>query len=249
MKKVAGIVLLFAFFGLPVKAQEFSLFGPGPFVGSSVAPSAETADSSEPLASPEPAALWPHLPPPHLGKPHFHLEKPSRSRFSLGGGYMYRTLLEADTHRQNMNGFSMYADYRIFRWLSAAADLSGAYNIGFTNGDTQLYTLMFGARIYPLGHRHKIIPFGEVLIGPAYSAFHLKPQGGYGDLSISGSSLAWMGGGGLDVRFKRRWTIRLIEADYEHTNFGIINSTGSYNGMSQGNYRGAVGIIYNFGVR
>ena len=36
------------------------------------------------------------------------------------------------------------------------------------NGNTQIYTLLFGARIYPLGHRHKITPFGEVLVGPAH---------------------------------------------------------------------------------
>ena len=142
----------------------------------------------------------------------------------------------------------MYADYRIFRWLSAAGDLSGAYNINSVNGNTQLYTLMLGARIYPLGHRHKITPFGEVLIGPGYSGYNLEPQGGFNEFSHWGWSTAWMGGGGVDVKFKKRWTIRLIEFDYEHTNFSQINA-GSYAGTSQGNYRGAVGFIYRFGQK
>ncbi len=158
------------------------------------------------------------------------------------------SLLQADGKRLNMNGFSMYLDYRIFRWLSFASDLSGAYNINSMNGNTQLYTLMFGARIYPLGHRHKITPFGEVLIGTGYSGYNLESQGGFNPYSHWGWANAWMGGGGFDVKFKTRWTIRLIEMDYEHGNFGAINAA-SYGGTGQGNYRAAVGIIYRFGQK
>jgi hypothetical protein len=57
-----------------------------------------------------------------------------------------------------------------------------------------------------------------------------------------------MGGGGFDVKFKKRWSIRLIELDYEHTNFYQINS-GNYGGTAQGNYRASVGMIYRFGVK
>ena len=139
MKMVAGILLLVAIFGPRVSAQELSLYGPLPI---SPAP-----------VSPPPENMLFGIPKPHLSKP--HVDKPTRANFELGGGYMYRSLLQADAKRLNMNGFSMYLDYRIFRWLSVASDLSGAYNINSTNGNTQLYTLMFGARIYPLGHRHK----------------------------------------------------------------------------------------------
>ena len=232
MKKVAGILFLLALFGVRVSAQELSLYGPLPI---SPAP-----------VSPPPENLLFGIPKPHIPKP--HLEKPSRSNFELGGGYMYRTLLEADGHRLNMNGFSMYADYRIFRWLSAAADLSGAYNINSVNGNTQLYTLMFGARIYPLGHRHKITPFAEVLVGPGYSGYNLEAQGGFNEFSHWGWANTWMAGGGFNVKFKKRWTIRLIEFDYEHTGFYQINAQ-NYGGTSQGNYRGAVGFIYRFGQK
>jgi hypothetical protein len=230
MKKVAGVLFLLAICGLRVSAQELSLFSPLP-----VAPVP---------VSPEPVDLKPHF--PHIPKP--HLQKPSRSNFELGGGYMYRSLLQADSLRLNMNGFSMYADYRIFRWLSVGADLSGAYNINSVNGNTQIYTLLFGARIYPLGHRHKITPFGEVLGGPAYSGYDLESQGGFNSFAHWGWASAWMAGGGFDVKFKKRWSIRLIELDYEHTNFYQINS-GNYGGTAQGNYRASVGMIYRFGVK
>ena len=176
MKKVAGILLLLAIFGVRVSAQELSLFGPLPI---SPAP-----------VSPPPENLLFGIPKPHLSKP--HVDKPTRANFELGGGYMYRSLLQADGKRLNMNGFSMYLDYRIFRWLSFASDLSGAYNINSTNGNTQLYTLMFGARIYPLGHRHKLTPFGEVLIGTGYSGYNLESQGGFNPYSHWGWANTWM---------------------------------------------------------
>jgi hypothetical protein len=235
MKKVAGILFLFAFFGLRVSAQELSLFGPLPVSPMPVSPMP---------VGPEPVNLTPSI--PHIPKP--HVDKPSRANFALGGGYMYRSLYEADGRRLNMNGFSMYADYRIFRWLSLGADLSGAYNINSVNGNTQLYTLMFGARIYPLGHRHKITPFGEVLIGTGYSGYTLESQGGFNPYSHWGWGNTWMGGGGFDVKFKQRWTVRLLEMDYEHTSFNQINA-GSYGGTAQGNYRASVGMIYRFGVK
>ena len=235
MKQVAGILFLLALFGVRVSAQELSLYGPLPISPAPVSPPPEN------LLFGIPKPHFPHIPKPQL-------EKPSRSNFELGGGYLYRTLLEADGHRLNMNGFSLYADYRIFRWLSAAGDLSGAYNINSVNGTTQLYTLLLGARIYPLGHRHKITPFGEFLIGPGYSGYNLEAQGGFNEFSHWGWSTAWMAGGGFNVKFTKRWTIRLIELDYEHTSFSQINA-GSYGGTSQGNYRGAVGFIYRFGQK
>src|SRR5579863_9882630 len=108
MKKVAGILFLLALFGARVSAQELSLFGPLPI---SPAP-----------VSPQPENLMLGIPKPHLSKP--HVDKPTRANFELGGGYMYTSLLQADGKRLNMNGFSMYLDYRIFRWLSFASDLS-----------------------------------------------------------------------------------------------------------------------------
>ncbi len=50
------------------------------------------------------------------------------------------------------------------------------------------------------------------------------------------------------MKFKKRWSIRLIEFDYEHTNFYQINA-GNYGGTAQGNYRVSVGMIYRFGVK
>ena len=70
-EKVAGILFLLALFGLPVSAQELSLFGPLPISPMPVSPAAG-------------GHLLQHLPPtPHLEKP--HLDKPTRATsFSTG---------------------------------------------------------------------------------------------------------------------------------------------------------------------
>jgi len=216
-KKVAGILFLLVFFCATAKAQEYSMFKPD------------------------------------LSK--FKPRKPTRTKFELGGGYTYRTFLEPDisvrppnlSNRQNQNGFGVFGAYRLFRWLSVAGDISGTYNISKANGNTQIYTLMFGPQIYPFGHRHKITPFGQILFGEGFSVFSLGSQGGFAPVSTWDHGYVWMAGGGLDMRFKKRWTIRLIQADYESTHFGNIG-TGTYAG-GQGNYRGSVGIIYRFGVK
>lgn len=180
--------------------------------------------------------------------------KPERAKFELGAGYTYRSFLEPSLHppnlsnRLNMNGFNVHGEYRVFRWLSAAGDISGAYNINSTNGNTQMYTLMFGPELYPLGHRHKITPFAHVLFGEGFSVYNLASQGGFAPVSHWDNGYVWMAGGGLDVRFKKRWSIRLIDANYELTHFANVG-TGSYGGTSQGNYRVSLGVIYRFGVK
>jgi hypothetical protein len=189
---------------------------------------------------------------PHLSK--FKPRKPDRAKFELGAGYTYRSFLEPSPHppnlsnRLNMNGFNVHGEYRIFRWLSAAGEISGAYNISTINGNTQMYTLMFGPELYPLGHRHKITPFAHVLFGEGFSVYNLASQGGFAPVSHWDNGYLWMAGGGLDIRFKKRWAIRLIDADYEITHFANVG-TGSYGGTSQGNYRVSVGVIYRFGVK
>lgn len=189
---------------------------------------------------------------PHLSK--LKPRKPDRAKFELGAGYTYRSFLEPSPHppnlsnRLNMNGFNVHGEYRIFHWLSAAGDISGAYNVSTINGNTQMYTLMFGPELYPLGHRHKITPFGHFLVGEGFSVYNLASQGGFAPVSHWDNGYVWMVGGGLDVRFKKRWVIRLIDANYEITHFANVG-TGSYGGTSQGNYRMSVGLIYRFGVK
>jgi hypothetical protein len=51
-----------------------------------------------------------------------------------------------------------------------------------------------------------------------------------------------MGGGGVDLRLKKRWAIRLIQADYEQTK--LLSGA-----PSQDNYRVSIGLLYRFGIK
>jgi hypothetical protein len=178
--------------------------------------------------------------------------RPTKSRLELGGGLLYRSFgniasTGASTGTQlNTLGWSSYADYRFLRWLSVAGDLSGSYHLSSENGNTQIYTLMVGPQFYPFGHDHKITPFGHVLLGRGFYGYDLESQGGFNHFSHWDNGLAWMAGGGLDMKFKKRWRIRLIEVDYEETKFGTAGTSGT---SSEGNYRVSVGLIYRFGLK
>ena len=114
---------------------------------------------------------------------------------------------------------------------------------GRATATTQLYNIYIGPRFYPFGHAHKITPFGHFLIGPAIYWNNIPPAGGYDAYSYWDHALS-LDGRRRDsiLRWKKRWTIRLIEVDWEHTKF-FNQSTG------QGNYRASVGIIYRFGQK
>ena len=174
---------------------------------------------------------------------------PTRTRFELGGGVLFRSFSNLTPPgsptgtRLDMVGWNGYADYRFLRWLSLGGELSGAYHLSGENGNTQIYTATLGPQIYPLGHDHKITPFGHILFGLGVYGFDLESQGGFNHFSRWDNSFAWMAGGGLDVKFKKRWRIRLVEFDYEDTKFNLSGTPG------YGNYRVTAGLLYRFGLK
>ena len=181
----------------------------------------------------------------------------SSSKLEIGGGYTYISLVNLDgTHRTNMNGFNAFGEYRVIKWVSLAVDLSGSYNFSHatpanpnngtpysnSNGTTQLYNIYIGPRFYPFGHAHKLQPYGSFLIGPAIFGNNIPAAGGYDAYSYWDHAYSWMAGGGIYVRFKKRWAVRVIDVDWEHTKF-FNQSAG------QGNYRVSVGVVYHFGQK
>ena len=175
--------------------------------------------------------------------------KPSASKLELGGGYTYVSLVRLDgTHRENMNGFNAFGEYRVVKWISVAMDLSGSYNFSHatqtrpSNGTTQLYNIYIGPRFYPFGHNHKITPYGHFLFGPAIYGNNIPAAGGYNSYSYWDHTFSWMAGAGADWRLKKRWAVRVIDIDWEHTKF--FNQS-----VGQGNYRVSAGIVYKFGQK
>ncbi len=164
------------------------------------------------------------------------------AKYEAGGGFDFRSFGNINGSRLSMVGWSGYGDYHIWKFINIAADFSGTYNRNNTNGNTSIYSFLAGPQLYPFGHNRKITVFGQVLFGGGVYLYNLPSQNGFGPVSRSYTGFVWMGGGGIDWRVRKRWAIRLIQADYEQTRF----VSGA---PSQGTYRVSVGLLYRFGVK
>ena len=164
------------------------------------------------------------------------------SKYEVGGGFDFRSFGNFNGTRLSMVGWSAYGDRHIWRFINIAGDISGTYNRNTTFGNTSIYSFMGGPQLYPFGHQHKITVFGQLLFGGGAYLFHLPSQNGFNPVSISYVGPAWMGGGGVDLRLKKRWAIRLIQADYEQTK--LLSGA-----PSQDNYRVSIGLLYRFGIK
>ena len=168
--------------------------------------------------------------------------------WDVEGGYLYRSFYSPTTaNRFAMNGWDASFDHNIRKWIGVAGDFNGTYrNQGVNGGDTNIYTFMVGPRIYPFGHRHKLIPYGQVLFGGGYDRLTFPASGGFPKITTDSAAFAWAGGGGVQVRLKPNWALRLFEFDYEQTRFSNYPNQTT---VTQGNYRISVGIVYHIGVK
>lgn len=152
-------------------------------------------------------------------------------------------------------------------WIGAVFDFSGEFsNPRFKPDDVGLpgtspvitinsstFTYLFGPRLTYRRMKH-IVPFGEVLLGPATLRATSSDLGITNIISTTAFASAF--GGGVDVPWKRHINIRLIEADYVLTRFrelGLDPNTGLpiFNGerRTQNNLRASAGIVIHFGNR
>jgi hypothetical protein len=138
------------------------------------------------------------------------------------GGYSY---LHLHTNPStNLNGWEIAGQYKFRDWLGGVADVSGHYGSFSGGAGASTYTYLFGPQIsFPA----RVSPFGHLLLGGA----HLG-AGGFGNSSFS---LAL--GGGFDTTVSRKFSWRIVQADYLLTQFG---------GGSQNNVRVSTGVIYRF---
>ena len=171
-------------------------------------------------------------------------------QYEIGGGYDY-TLFANSVGKShlNMSGWDVNGAYNWRRHFAAVLDISGVYNTqsssnpGINGIDTHVYTYAAGPRFYPLGH-HKLTLFGQVLFGGGHVSQFLPGVPPFPPTTVKDNSFTAIAGGGLDVNWTEHWAIRLVEADYEHSNFFSSRSSG----VGQGDERLVVGIVYRFGV-
>lgn len=209
-------------------------------------PSQAQQGSSAPAQTPQqnpPAAQAKKENPPARGR---KKRAPSGNMpaIELAAGPNFQRATAPQGYYLDMFGWTVSGQYNLFRWLSGEAQGSGEYSHKALIGSTQTYSILFGPDFFPLKH-HKITPWGHFLFGQAYYRNSIPAFADFPAHVNSAFSFAWEGGAGLDVNYKRRWGIRLLEFDYISTNF----FGGQPMQPRQSNYRIEVGVIYKIGQR
>jgi hypothetical protein len=149
------------------------------------------------------------------------------SRYDVFGGYSY---LRFDSKSygfsdySNLNGGNLAGAFNITKTFSGVADISATFG-----HDERVYTFMAGpqASIQKFGGRW----FAQALFGKARNAADIPTVA-----SSLGRSFAF--GGGYDIAYRKRFSIRVFQADY-------IN-TSSY-GTTQTNVRVSAGLVFHLG--
>ena len=172
-------------------------------------------------------------------------EKPLRAELALDYSYLHSNAPPGGCGCFNLNGGSA-----TFAWpvkpggFALAGDVTVVHAGAISSTEDSLtlsaYTLGVRYRQH-IGHS-PLQPFGQVLVGLAHSSGSLV-AGPSPATSNAGAAFAASLGGGLDLRASRRFSFRLIEADYLLTTFD--NGTNDH----QNNLRISTGVVLRFGKR
>jgi len=123
--------------------------------------------------------------------------------------------------------------------LVADATVTHAGGISKSGYSLTMSTFTAGGRyLLPTG-RSQLRPFVQGLIGVAHASGSLV-EGDTPAASNSGAALAANIGGGLDLRVNRRFSLRMLDADYLLTRFD--NGTNDH----QNNLRLSAGVVFHF---
>ena len=164
-------------------------------------------------------------------------DKPFRAELELGYSYLRSNAPPGGCGCFNLNGGNA-----TFAWpvhtgsFALAGDVTVAHAGSAANtGDSlTLSTFTAGGRYSPHVSHSPLQPFGQALVGLAHSSGTLVAG------ANPGAAFAANLGGGLDLSASRRFSIRLIEADYLVTTF----NNGANN--HQNNLRIGAGVVLHF---
>ena len=168
--------------------------------------------------------------------------KPPRADLALGYSYVHSNAPPGGCGCFNLNGGGATFAWAIVpgKW-DIVGDIVAdhASNISAAGYGLTLSAYTAGVRYIPPFHTPSLQPFGQVLVGLAHSSGTLVQTPNAGAAN-AGAAFASNLGGGFDLNVNRRFSIRIIEADYLVTTFnnGVNNR--------QNNTRISAGIVVHF---
>jgi hypothetical protein len=141
----------------------------------------------------------------------------------------------------SMNGGDLELGVGLSHRFDAIGEAGATHRGGITADGYTLtqITYAFGLRYFPWPNA-KLRPFGESLLGGAHALGSLAP----GNNAIGGSSnaIAFLAGGGTELRLGHSFVLQPARIDYELTTF--------HNGQAnhQNDIRLSAGVFYRFGA-
>ena len=169
-------------------------------------------------------------------------ENKPRAELAIGYSYLHSNAPPGGCGCFNLNGGNA-----TFAWplksgtFALVGDLTAAHAgaISSSGNSLTLSTFTAGVRYLPRLGNSSLRPFGQALVGLAHSSGTLV-QGSNPGAGNAGAAFAADFGGGVDLSLDRRFSVRLIQADYLLTTF----DNGSNN--HQNNLRISAGVVIHF---
>ncbi len=140
----------------------------------------------------------------------------------------------------SMQGGSAQVQARLWHRLCAVADVAGLHagNVNGTAIGLDLITATFGPRYVWSPSHHRVVFFGQALVGEAHGMNSIFPSSS--GTNSTGNSLALQIGGGVDLPLTYHFSVRALDADWLRTQ--LPNATTNV----QNNLRLGIGIVYQF---
>jgi opacity protein-like surface antigen len=153
----------------------------------------------------------------------------SAPTLDLAGTYEYIHLTG-----DNCNGFGANAAANVNHWLGIVGDFGFCKDTSLPTGISSHYTnYLFGPRV-SFRKYGRLVPYAQFLLGGAHSTF----SGPLVFPNTSANTFAYTLGAGTDFRLTPHISLRVIQFEYLHTDFG---------GTKQNNMRMETGLVYHFG--
>ena len=175
--------------------------------------------------------------------PRAEAQTASRADLALGYTYIHSNAPPDGCGCFHFNGGSVSASWKLNSWWRIAGQFSAAHagNISSSTLSPTITTYLIGPRYKLMKGSHRVVPFGNVLLGAAHVSDGYFPNGS--SSSASATAFAMAAGGGVDISVGKHIAIRPIEADYLFTHFpNAVNN-------HQNNFSLTSGIVFRFGGR
>lgn len=161
-------------------------------------------------------------------------------QFEVSGAYSYVRANAANSGGgYNLNGGSASFAYNFSDRVALVAD-GGIYRFGgLPSGlDSTMYTYLFGPR-FTFRKVSRVTPFVQALLGGS------RLNASAGGISAGENAFSMAIGGGVDLPLRRRFSIRLIQAEYLLTRFDRVTGASA----TQNDVRISTGLVFRFGSK